>query len=98
MFHLEFHQGPAPGPRCPLGPWALAGQVLGELLAQHPRLARLSLHGNALGEKGGAKIFQGLAENSRGAAGAGTGLGGSRVMGWINGGLGWRPEIFWMRF
>lgn len=41
------------------------GQVLGELLAQHPRLARLSLHGNALGEKGGAKIFQGLAENSR---------------------------------
>lgn len=41
------------------------GQALGDLLSEHPRLARLSLHGNALGEKGGAKVFQGLAENAR---------------------------------
>eukprot|EP00435_Cladocopium_sp_Y103_P053930 s1695_g17.t1 len=41
------------------------GQALGDLLSQHPRLARLSLHGNSLGEKGGAKVFEGLAENAR---------------------------------
>ena len=43
-----------------------SGQALGDLLSQHPRLARLALHGNALGEKGGAKVFEGLAENARG--------------------------------
>ena len=51
-----------------LEPQRSPGQALGDLLSEHPRLARLSLHGNALGEKGGAKVFQGLAENARRAA------------------------------
>lgn len=41
------------------------GQALGDLVASHPRLMRLSLHGNALNSLGGAQLFEGLATNAR---------------------------------
>ena len=41
---------------------------MGELLASHPRLTRLSLHSNALNSAAGKKLFEGLLENARGWA------------------------------
>ena len=43
------------------------GEALGHLAARHPRLVRLSLHGNLLNGAGGAELFRGV-QRSRAAA------------------------------